>query len=108
MIGGSLYPVSILIFEVDVIAALLNDPVGRNLVTKARIISVLIKRELFGDPHRIDHLLIADRAFGTTSNYPISDTSMPSNLRFTARECAILAERVWSKAAVAAYDVGIK
>lgn len=79
----------------------------RNLVTNARIISVLIKRELFGDPHCVDHFFVANRAFGTASYYPISDTSVSSNLRFAARERAILAERVWSKAAVASYDIGV-
>jgi hypothetical protein len=100
-------PVPVAIFKVDLIAAFLNNPWGGNIVTKARIISALIKQELFSDSHRIDHFFIADRAFGTASNYPISATSVPSNLRFTAHERAMLAERVSSRTAVAAYDVGI-
>jgi len=87
-------PVQLLSLKVDIIAALLNDSAGRDLVTKARIIRALLKRELFCDPHRIDHFSITDRACGTVSNYSVLDAYVPSNLRFTAHEPAILTERV--------------
>ena len=106
MIGGSsLFPASVAVFEVDIVAALLNNPAGRNFVEKARICSILIKRELFSDLHRVDHFFVADRAFGTASNDPVSDIRALANLRFATGERTVLAKRVWSESTVRAHYV---